>query len=148
MQHTFNLVRISSFYHSALMVRTQRSTLLACIVHTAALNTDPNSCPPEVKPHTMKTFLMLMSSQTRPPHLVLGHQYSVIPWKLKLKSQDYLLYCCLRKNTLRNFLFHYIKWALLFLWVWFHFRWQELGQCSVQLCAKYRQGSATLSSCY
>ena len=30
--------------------------LLACILHTAALNTDPDSCPPEVKSHPMKTI--------------------------------------------------------------------------------------------
>ena len=30
--------------------------LLACVLHAAALNTDPNSCPPEVRPHLMKTI--------------------------------------------------------------------------------------------
>ena len=30
--------------------------LLACILHTTVLNTDPNSCPPEVKPRPMKTI--------------------------------------------------------------------------------------------
>ena len=30
--------------------------LLACILHTAALNTDPDSSPPEVKPRPMKTI--------------------------------------------------------------------------------------------
>ena len=33
---------------------TQR--LLACIMHTDALNTDPDSCPPDVKPRPMKTI--------------------------------------------------------------------------------------------
>ena len=37
------------------MVRTQRSThSLACILHTAALNTDADSCPLEVKPRPWK----------------------------------------------------------------------------------------------
>ena len=44
-QQTFHLERSSFFYLSALMVRTR---LLACTLHTAALNTDPDSCPPEV----------------------------------------------------------------------------------------------------
>ena len=30
--------------------------LLACVMHTDALNTDPDSCPPEVKPRPMKTI--------------------------------------------------------------------------------------------
>ena len=30
--------------------------LQACIMHMAVLNTDPDSCPPEVKPCPMKTF--------------------------------------------------------------------------------------------
>ena len=30
--------------------------LLACTMHTDALNTDPDSCPLEVKPHPMKTI--------------------------------------------------------------------------------------------
>ena len=35
---------------------TQR--LLACIMHTDALKTDPDSCPMEVKPRPMKTIYM------------------------------------------------------------------------------------------
>ena len=63
-QRTFHFVRSSFFYLSALMVRTQHSTYyIACILHTAVLNTDPNSCPPEVKPHPMKT---IYSCDTRP----------------------------------------------------------------------------------
>ena len=37
--------------------------LLACILHTAALNTDPDSCPPEAKPCPMKTIYTKLSSQ-------------------------------------------------------------------------------------
>ena len=36
--------------------------LLACIMHTDALNTDPDSCPPEVKPRPMKTIYNLYLS--------------------------------------------------------------------------------------
>ena len=39
---------------------TQR--LLACITHTDALNTDPDSWPPEVKPHPMKTIYRALIS--------------------------------------------------------------------------------------
>ena len=35
--------------------------LLACILHTAALNTDPDSCTPEVKPHPLKTSMGCLS---------------------------------------------------------------------------------------
>ena len=30
--------------------------LLACILHTAAQNLDPDFCPPEMKPHPKKTI--------------------------------------------------------------------------------------------
>ena len=40
---------------------TQR--LLACIWHTAALNTDLDSCPPEVKPRPMKTIYIVHPTQ-------------------------------------------------------------------------------------
>ena len=54
-QQIFHLERSSFFDLSALMVRTQHR-LLACIMHTDALNTDPDSCPPEMKPRPMKTI--------------------------------------------------------------------------------------------
>jgi len=34
----------------------QRLPVLACSLDAAALNTDPNSCPLEVRPHPMKTI--------------------------------------------------------------------------------------------
>ena len=43
--------------------------LLACILHTTVLNTDPNSCPPEVKPRPMKTI-------HRPTNTCTSHQAS------------------------------------------------------------------------
>ena len=55
-QRAFHLSRSSFFYLSALMERTQSSALyiLACILHTAALNTDLDSWSPEVKPRPKK----------------------------------------------------------------------------------------------
>ena len=38
--------------------------LLACILHTAALNTDPDSCLPEVQPRKMKTLTFTSSLNT------------------------------------------------------------------------------------
>ena len=38
------------------MVRTQRKRLLARIMLTVVLNTDPEAGPPEVKPRPMKTI--------------------------------------------------------------------------------------------
>ena len=35
-------------------VRTQCMCFLACIFHTVSPNADPNSCPPEVKPHPLR----------------------------------------------------------------------------------------------
>ena len=52
-QRTFHLERTSFFYHSALKARTRCST--SCL-HTAALNANPDFCPPEVKPCPMKTI--------------------------------------------------------------------------------------------
>ena len=73
---TFHLVRSSFFYLSAQMVRTQRKRLLACILHTAVLNTDHNSCPPEVMPCPMKS---IYSS-----HQELKRWYSrnIYPWNI------------------------------------------------------------------
>ena len=51
-QQTFHLVRSSFFLSSMVKDSTQR--LLAYILYTATLNTDPDSCPPEVKPRPMK----------------------------------------------------------------------------------------------
>ena len=59
MQWTFHLETSTFDYLSALMVYiqwTQRKHLPACILHTATLNTDSNSCPPAVKPRPMKTI--------------------------------------------------------------------------------------------
>ena len=59
-QRTLHLVRSSFLYPSAIMVRIQCSTsFLAFILHIAALNTDHDSCLPEVKPHPMKTIYRL-----------------------------------------------------------------------------------------
>ena len=35
--------------------------LLACMMHTDVLNTDPDSCSPEVKPRPMKTIYIQVS---------------------------------------------------------------------------------------
>ena len=52
-QQIFHLER-SSFFSTNSKDSTQR--LLACTMHTDALNTDPDSCPPEVKLRPMKTI--------------------------------------------------------------------------------------------
>ena len=57
--------------------------LLACILPTAALNTDPNSCPPEVKPHPMKTIcrwrLYVLSKTERVRHISFYLENIVLP---------------------------------------------------------------------
>ena len=68
-QQTFHFKRSSFFYLSALMVRTQPS-FLASILHIAAPNTHPDSCPPEVKPHPIKTICSsLMKAYTTLLHI-------------------------------------------------------------------------------
>ena len=52
-QQIFHLER-SSFFSTNGRDSTQR--FLACTMHIDALNTDPNSCPSEVKPRPMKTI--------------------------------------------------------------------------------------------
>ena len=54
-QRTFHLER-NSFSTNG---KDSTQHLLACILYTAALNTDPDSCPPEVKPRSMKTICTL-----------------------------------------------------------------------------------------
>ena len=43
-------------YSGHFTLREAASFILACILHTATPNTDPNSFPPEVKPHPTKTI--------------------------------------------------------------------------------------------
>ena len=52
-KRTFHLERSGFFYLSALVVMTR---CRACILHVSALNIDPDSCPPEVRPRPMKTI--------------------------------------------------------------------------------------------
>ena len=66
---------------SVLMVRTQRSG------YYSALNTDPDSCPPEVKPHPMKTMYMRLSTTYSIP--VYGQHHT---WKCQAKSYRSLIH--------------------------------------------------------
>ena len=38
---------------------------VACILHIAVLNTDPDSCPPEVKPHPIKTTYTTINNELK-----------------------------------------------------------------------------------
>ena len=64
-QWTFYFEKSSLFYLSPLMARIRCSTYYIVILHTAALNTDPDSCPLEVKPHPMKTIYTAMCTSRR-----------------------------------------------------------------------------------
>ena len=58
-QLTFHLER-----HTSLPSNTESKgldeALLARVLHTPALNADPNFCPPELNPYPIKTYLLTM----------------------------------------------------------------------------------------
>ena len=58
----FTLREAASIYLSTLM---SMQRLLACILHTDTLNTNPYPCPPEVKPCPMKPSICLTTSCRR-----------------------------------------------------------------------------------
>ena len=85
-QWTFHLVRSNLFGLLAFMVRTQCITNYCCIL-CIALNTDFDSCPPEVKPPSWKPSILICSrkllcSRTRLVYTV----YQTLPFSCRSAS--------------------------------------------------------------